>query len=141
LGLWDTAGQEDYDRLRPLSYPQTDCFLICYSIISPSSLQNVTSKWYPEVHQHALGKPIVLVGTKSDLRQDRFVTEQLTAKGLHMVTQEEGKKVADTIHACAHHECSALTQDGLKAVFDDVIRFGLSSHKKKTEKGGCCVIA
>ena len=34
LGLWDTAGQEDYDRLRPLSYPQTDVFLACFSIIS-----------------------------------------------------------------------------------------------------------
>merc|ERR1711916_413852 len=37
LGLWDTAGQEDYDRLRPLSYPQTDVFLICFAVGSPSS--------------------------------------------------------------------------------------------------------
>ena len=37
LGLWDTAGQEDYDRLRPLSYPQTDVFLICFSVVSPPS--------------------------------------------------------------------------------------------------------
>ena len=37
LGLWDTAGQEDYDRLRPLSYPMTDVFLVCFSVVSPTS--------------------------------------------------------------------------------------------------------
>jgi small GTP-binding protein len=44
LGLWDTAGQEDYDRLRPLSYPQTDVFLICFSVVSPPSFENVRTK-------------------------------------------------------------------------------------------------
>jgi len=44
LGLWDTAGQEDYDRLRPLSYPQTDVFLICFSIVSRASFDNVKAK-------------------------------------------------------------------------------------------------
>lgn len=44
LGLWDTAGQEDYDRLRPLSYPQTDVFLICFSLVSPPSCENVRTK-------------------------------------------------------------------------------------------------
>merc|ERR1711879_9994 len=52
LGLWDTAGQEDYDRLRPLSYPQTDVFLICFSVISEASLKNVKSKWAPEINNH-----------------------------------------------------------------------------------------
>ena len=51
LGLWDTAGYEDYDKLRPLSYPQTDVFLMCYSVISETSLQNIRSKWIPEVRQ------------------------------------------------------------------------------------------
>lgn len=44
LGLFDTAGQEDYDRLRPLSYPQTDVFLVCFSVVSPASFENVREK-------------------------------------------------------------------------------------------------
>ncbi|KAH7711105.1 Ras protein, partial [Aphelenchoides avenae] len=48
LTLWDTAGQEDYHRLRPLSYPQTDVVLICYSIDNPESLANVAETWAPE---------------------------------------------------------------------------------------------
>ena len=44
LGLFDTAGQEDYDAIRPLSYAHTDVFLICFSVVSPSSLENVVEK-------------------------------------------------------------------------------------------------
>lgn len=65
LGLWDTAGQEDYDRLRPLSYPQTDIFLVCFAISSPTSFENVKTKWLPELQHHAPGVPFILVGTKS----------------------------------------------------------------------------
>jgi len=44
LSFWIFLGQEDYDRLRPLSYPQTDVFLVCFSVVSPSSFENVKEK-------------------------------------------------------------------------------------------------
>ena len=44
LGLWDTAGQEEYDRLRPLSYPETDIIFVCFAIDCPNSLENVMDK-------------------------------------------------------------------------------------------------
>ena len=52
LALWDTAGQEDYDRLRPLSYPDTDVILMCFSIDNPDSLENIPEKWTPEVSSY-----------------------------------------------------------------------------------------
>jgi Ras-related C3 botulinum toxin substrate 1 len=86
LGLWDTAGQEDYDRLRPLSYPQTDIFLICFSLIGPASFENVRAKWYPEVRHHCPSTPIILVGTKLDMRDDKGVLEALREKKLAPIT-------------------------------------------------------
>ncbi|XWS32457.1 hypothetical protein CRYUN_Cryun23aG0160600 [Craigia yunnanensis] len=71
LGLWDTAGQEDYNRLRPLSYRGADVFLLAFSLISRPSYENVSKKWVPELRHYAPSVPIVLVGTKLDLREDR----------------------------------------------------------------------
>ena len=77
LGLFDTAGQEDYDRLRPLSYPQTDVFLVCFSVVSPSSFENVKEKWVPEITHHCQKTPFLLVGTQIDLRDDAATIEKL----------------------------------------------------------------
>jgi len=139
LGLWDTAGQEDYDRLRPLSYPQTDVFLVCFSVIATSSFDNVKAKWIPEIQHHAPGVPLVLVGTKSDLRDDQEQISQLQAKGLLMVTKQAAEQMAGEIGAAKYLECSALTQEGLKAVFDEAIRAALQPKKKK-KKGGCQIL-
>ena len=142
LGLWDTAGQEDYDRLRPLSYPQTDVFLICFSIISPPSFENVTAKWFPEVTHYCAKVPIVLVGTKLDLRDDKDTIEKLRQKHQRgPITYEEGTAKAKEISAYKYLECSALTQKGLKQVFDEAIRAVLNPPvKQKEKKGGKCTL-
>lgn len=71
LGLWDTAGQEDYDRLRPLSYPQTDVFVLCFSVISPTSFTNITNKWMPEIRHHCPDTPVILCG--KDLKKKKYL--------------------------------------------------------------------
>lgn len=142
LGLWDTAGQEDYDRLRPLSYPQTDVFLICFSIISPASYENVRAKWYPEVSHHCPNTPSILVGTKLDLREDNGTIAMLKDKNMMPLTYPQGLQMAKEINAVKYIECSALTQKCLKTVFDDAIRAVLSpqSSSKKSKKKACMLL-
>ena len=120
LGLFDTAGQEDYDRLRPLSYPQTDVFLVCFSVTSPASFENVREKWFPEVHHHCPGVPCLIVGTQTDLRDDLQVREKLSKQKMQPVRKEDGERMAKDLGAVKYVECSALTQYKLKDVFDEV---------------------
>mmetsp|Transcript_6816 Transcript_6816/g.21938 ORF Transcript_6816/g.21938 Transcript_6816/m.21938 type:complete len:194 (+) Transcript_6816:150-731(+) len=140
LGLWDTAGQEDYDRLRPLSYPQTDVFLLCFSITNPTSFENIRTKWYPEINHHAPGVPFILVGTKLDLRNDPDTIARLQQKRRQPVNYEEGEALARELGAYKYIECSALTQQGLKGVFDDAIRCVLDMQKKPKKKKSKCTI-
>jgi small GTP-binding protein len=131
LGLWDTAGQEDYDRLRPLSYPQTDVFLVCFSIISRSSYENVRTKWIPEIKHHVEEAPFLLVGTKMDLRNDQEVLKKVG----NPISTKEGEALAQELGARSYVECSALTQDGLKNVFDEAIRAAMSKGEKPKGRG------
>lgn len=134
LALWDTAGQEDYDRLRPLSYPSTDVFLVCFSVISPASFENVKEKWFPEVHHHCPGVPIIIVGTQTDLRNDEVILQRLHRQKLSPITQDQGEKLAKELRAVKYVECSALTQRGLKTVFDEAIVAALEPPVIKKSK-------
>ncbi|KAL4780349.1 P-loop containing nucleoside triphosphate hydrolase protein [Aspergillus varians] len=116
LALWDTAGQEEYDRLRPLSYPETDLLFVCFAIDCPASLENVVDKWYPEVLHFCPTTPIILVGLKSDLRNKRACIELLKTQGLTPVTPEQGKAVADRMNA-SYVECSSKEMRGVDSVF------------------------
>lgn len=141
LGLWDTAGQEDYDRLRPLSYPQTDCFLLAFDVTRPTSLQNAGTKWIPELEHHCPGVPIVLVGTKSDLRgaDGNRNTANVANNGGDVrpcVTDEDVKKFVKA-NPSVSGWCitSSLTSVNLSVPFDSAIRLVISSSSKKGKKG------
>jgi len=131
LGIWDTAGQEDYDRLRPLSYPQTDIFLLCFSMISQASFENISSKWLPEIKHHVPDAPFILVGLKSDLLKDNAVLQRIQ----HPISEQEANDLGQNIGAFRVHVVSSYLGTGLKNLFDDAIRAGLnksnSSKKKK----------
>jgi len=136
LGLWDTAGQEEYDRLRALCYPQTDVFLMCFSIISPSSFENIKIRWYPELQHHCPGTPCLLVGTKLDLREDPGVNDSLRSQGLAPITRDQGEGLSKEIGTSGYVECSALTQKGLKQVFDEAARVvvGAATNSNNTSE-------
>lgn len=134
LGLFDTAGQEDYDRLRPLSYPQTDVFLVCFSVVSPASYENVREKWVPEIRHHCPSTPFLVVGTQVDLRDDPTSLEKLAKQKLKPITHEMGEKLAKDLKAVKYVECSALTQKGLKNVFDEAILAALEPPEQPKKK-------
>jgi Ras-related C3 botulinum toxin substrate 1 len=144
LNLWDTAGQEDYDRLRPLSYPHTDVFLLCFSVLSQSSYENISAKWHPEIYHHCPDIPIILVGTKIDLREDKDTLVRMERQRLPMVgamvSYEQGLVKAKEIMAHKYIECSALTQRCLKMVFDEAIRVVVTPVKKKKSKRRCSIL-
>ncbi|KAH9622557.1 hypothetical protein KSS87_020080 [Heliosperma pusillum] len=121
LGLWDTAGQEDYNRLRPLSYRGADVFLLAFSLISKASYENVSKKWISELRHYAPGVPIILVGTKLDLRDDKQFF--LDHPGAVPIT----------------------TAQNIKTVFDAAIKVVLQPPKQKKKKKrksqkGCSIL-
>eukprot|EP01111_Echinosteliopsis_oligospora_P001348 TRINITY_DN1204_c0_g3_i1.p1 TRINITY_DN1204_c0_g3~~TRINITY_DN1204_c0_g3_i1.p1 ORF type:complete len:236 (-),score=72.44 TRINITY_DN1204_c0_g3_i1:127-741(-) len=134
LGLWDTAGQEDYDRLRPLSYHQTDAFLLCFSCVAPATMENITQKWVPELRKCSPDAPIILVCTKIDMRTDKATLDRLHQHNQTPTTQQQGEALAKQIGAKAYAECSAFTQKGLANVFETAIRTVCPSSSKNSKK-------
>jgi len=123
--LWDTAGQEDYDRLRPLSYPNSHVVLICYSIACSDSLENVVEKWFFEVRNFCPGVPFILVGCKKDLRSGHDSIDSIRRHGQTPVTPEQGRVVAKRIAAHGFFECSARKGDGIDELFECAVRASL----------------
>jgi len=141
LSLWDTAGQEEYDRLRPLSYPYTDVFIVCYSVTSRSSLNNVVTKWVPEMRTHCPDVPFIIIGSKCDIRTDKCEQQKIRKKELvcEFASFRRAKEIGARLGAKHVAECSAKTQHGLKSVFDQAVKAALNAkHKEKTKKRKKC---
>ncbi|KAK3585969.1 hypothetical protein CHS0354_038514 [Potamilus streckersoni] len=131
LALWDTTGQKDYDRLRPLSYPHTHVILMCFSVDNPNSLANVLDRWSPEVRHFCHKVPIVLVGTKTDLRENDVVKAELAKQNLKTIKTEDAKVISKRMHASAYVECSAKTGEGVREVFETAAKLALKDKKRK----------
>ncbi|WFD36992.1 RHO4 protein [Malassezia cuniculi] len=131
FALWDTAGQEEYDRLRPLSYPESDVVLLCFAVDYPASLANIQDKWVPEVTHFCEGVPFLLVGLKTDLRDDPAVITQLAAQGIKPITYEQGAQMAAEIGARRYVECSARLGRGVQEVFDAALQEACAKRWKR----------
>ncbi|KAJ7166660.1 small GTPase superfamily [Mycena filopes] len=145
MGLFDTAGQGEYDHLRPLSYPQTDVFLVCFKVTSASSFENVRNKWVPEVRHHCPRVPFLLVGTQVDLRPSYDGDYEKTGTGASKAQQiatEEGERLARDVGAAAYLECSAKTRVGVLDVFNKAATVGVSSpdFQREWRKARCVVL-
>jgi GTPase SAR1 family protein len=94
-------------------------------------------QWFPEISHHAPSTPCILVGTKLDVREDKDTIEKLREKRLAPISYAQGIQMQKEIGAVKYLECSALTQKGLKNVFDEAIRAVLAPPVKKKQKKGC----
>ncbi|GAB6021730.1 hypothetical protein CHUAL_004308 [Chamberlinius hualienensis] len=134
LQICDTAGQDDFDALRPLCYPGTDVFLICFSVVSPTSFYNIRDKWVPEIKRYCPAAPIILVGTQCDLRSDVKVLIELASYQELPITEMQAKTMAKLLGTETYIESSALTQKNLKEVFDTAIMVGLQHSRQQLDK-------
>ncbi|KAL9617915.1 MAG: hypothetical protein Q9160_007342 [Pyrenula sp. 1 TL-2023] len=131
LSLWDTAGQEEFDRLRSLSYDDTQAIMLCFSVDNKDSLENVGSKWTAEIAEHCQGVKLVLCALKCDLREDH---EKDDDESHHVIQYNEGLEMAKTI------ECSAMKNRGVNEAFTEAARVALSVKPAKSKKDSKCAV-
>ncbi|KAK9456967.1 P-loop containing nucleoside triphosphate hydrolase protein [Dipodascopsis uninucleata] len=138
LALWDTAGQEEYERLRPLSYAKAHVILVGFAVDTLDSLDNVSSKWIIEINELCPNTPIILVGLKKDLRNDPDFVERMRRRNQQFVSPSEAELVARQVGARKYIECSALTGEGVDNVFEAATRASLLVGQRTQTT--CCTI-
>ena len=122
LDLWDTAGQEDFDRLRPLSYPDSDIVSICFSVVDRKSLVNARDKWHKEVNHHLRDIPLFLIGLKADLRDDSARAALDDPDIGDPIPRDEAEALAKDLKCVKYFEVSAKLNTGVNEVFEAAIQ-------------------
>jgi len=141
LSLWDTAGQEEFDRLRSLSYDDTHAIMLCFSVDSPDSLENVETKWVGEIAENCPGVKLVLVALKCDLRRrEEADDDENPQPEKPMINYDEGLKVAERIRALRYLECSAMKNRGVNEAFTEAARVALSVKNSKDRDRSCTIM-
>lgn len=142
LSLWDTAGQEEFDRLRSLSYDDTHAIMLCFSVDSPDSLENVETKWVGEIAENCPGVKLVLVALKCDLREQTDADDEEGQQGEKpaLINYDQGLKVAEKIRALRYLECSAMKNRGVNEAFTEAARVALTVKNAKDNDKKCVVM-
>jgi Ras family protein A len=131
LALWDTAGQDDYDTIRPLSYRETDLVLLCYAINNKKNIDNIEKKWLMEIKNYCPNAKYFLVALKKDLRGDPEALPE------ELITEDEGKEIARKIRAEKFFECSALKRINVNEVFEAAAKYIYYNAETVTPKDMC----
>lgn len=127
LGLWDTAGNDTFRQIRPMSYQQADVVLLCYSVANPTSLASLRQKWIAEVREYLPRVPVLVVATQTDNRE-------IGPYRANCTSSSEGKRVAQEIRAKGYLECSALSNRGVQQVFECAVRTAVNQARKRTRR-------
>uniref|UniRef100_A0A6B2LAC8 RING-type domain-containing protein n=1 Tax=Arcella intermedia TaxID=1963864 RepID=A0A6B2LAC8_9EUKA len=139
LGLWDTAGQSDFDNLRPISYKSADVVLLFYSVVNPTSAENIKEKWLTDARMYCPDVPFFLIGTQIDQRENQKILHELQERNLKPLTKADGKKLAKEINAITYMECSAKDNaTGYRDIFDEVLRYVICANKQCKKYGKHC---
>ncbi|XP_056136108.1 rho-related GTP-binding protein RhoH [Lampris incognitus] len=127
LGLWDTAGNDTFRQIRPMSYQKADIVLMCYSVANPNSLASIQQKWVAEIRDSLPHVPVLVVATQTDLRET----------GSHQgncITAAQGRRVAHEIRAKGYLECSSLSNRGVQQVFEYAVRTAVNRARKQARR-------
>eukprot|EP00026_Physarum_polycephalum_P000182 Phypoly_transcript_00182.p1 GENE.Phypoly_transcript_00182~~Phypoly_transcript_00182.p1 ORF type:complete len:2033 (+),score=208.26 Phypoly_transcript_00182:30-6101(+) len=118
----NTAGQAEYDRLRPLSYANANLFMLVFSVVHDTSFESITTKWYSEVQQTCPEVPVLLVGLNTYNRNRISITTRQRSQGRKTISTEMGESLKERIDAVAYRECDASRGFGIKEMFETVLR-------------------
>lgn len=128
LHIWDTAGQDEYDRLRPLSYSGANAILLCFALDSKQSFVNLSERWLGEVDHYCKDAKFIVIGTKSDLRQ--------AGNANHVTDDEANAFVSENKKCVAFIPCSPKTGDGVQGVFPAAAK----ACNQKKKKRACTLV-